>query len=160
MTSLANVKRPGSRSWPLMQRLLHWSKVDPSTFCREWTGSTYPSGHGMIRWKRRLWRAHRLMWIEKRGPIPAGRQVLHKCGNARCIEVSHLYLGNDADNTADKIRMGRLRVGRHHGMAKLTDAQVRDIRSRKLSGAEYAAKHGVSRGWVYTIWRRERWKHL
>jgi len=54
-------------------------------------------------------RAHRVIWAEANGSIPAGMFVLHKCDTPPCINLEHLYLGTHADNMADKVARNRCR---------------------------------------------------
>ncbi len=53
------------------------------------------------------WRASRLVWTVKKGPIPDGLCVLHTCDNELCINPKHLFLGTFQDNTDDMISKGR-----------------------------------------------------
>lgn len=83
--------------------------------------------------------AHRISWELVNGSIPPGICVLHRCDNPACVNPSHLWLGSMKDNSQDMARKGR--DGRHskpdatargsgHGMAKLTEAKVVEIRRR------------------------------
>ena len=51
-------------------------------------------------------------------------------------------------------------IGERHGMAKLTENEVRVIRDSKEPRKVLAFKFGISRSTVAQIIRRERWKHL
>src|SRR5262249_16523996 len=51
-------------------------------------------------------RAHRWSYQVFVGLIPAGRQVQHKCGRKDCINPTHLYLGTQAQNVADRFSRG------------------------------------------------------
>ena len=51
--------------------------------------------------------AHRLSWTMARGPIPAGKWVLHRCDNPPCVNPDHLYIGTAADNAHDRESHGR-----------------------------------------------------
>ncbi len=51
---------------------------------------------------------HRMMYEESRGQVlTATDMVLHLCHRRACIQPSHLYLGNDADNAEDRERRFR-----------------------------------------------------
>lgn len=111
-------------------------------------------------------RAHRLSWEIHRGAIPDGLSVLHKCDNPRCVNPDHLFLGTDADNSADKVAKGRQRAPRGEEMpnAKLTADKVREIRRRYASGGISAAKlgreYGIPAASVFDVIRRRRWAHV
>lgn len=54
------------------------------------------------------WRVHRLVWAVYEGQlIKDNMLVLHSCDNRKCINPKHLFLGNEADNTADMMIKGR-----------------------------------------------------
>lgn len=88
--------------------------------------------------------------------------VLHRCDNPPCCNPGHLFIGTDADNAADKARKGR--VAPNHGMlngrAKLTEADVKAIRSSRSTYRKLAAQYGVSFGLIGHVKRRRNWTHL
>lgn len=125
-------------SQPLADRL--WSRAErvPSG-CMEWQGAQNRDGYGQIRRGRRhegMLGAHRAAWEVAHGPIPEGLPVLHRCDNPPCVNPVHLFLGTNDDNMADKVAKGRQSHtrGESHGAAKLTDAQVAEIRDLYSQG--------------------------
>jgi len=85
---------------------LFWSKVNKGSQleCWNWTAST-KSGYGVF-WdgKRRI-SAHRYsLELHLGKPIPGDLWVLHVCGNRRCVNPAHLYLGDAKDNAVDRDR--------------------------------------------------------
>lgn len=98
--------------------------------------------------------AHRASWVIHNGDIPDGLFVLHHCDNPKCVNPSHLYLGTAADNSNDRVKRGRSRLGRVPGEfaedgnpnAKLTRAIVNEIRSRPELGRKKYAKLGREYG--------------
>lgn len=84
-----------------------WSKVKKGPGCWRWMGSLSKKGYGLF-WKDgKIERAHRAAWQLIRGPIPPKMQVLHSCDQPNCVNVSHLRLGTNADNVADRVSRGR-----------------------------------------------------
>ena len=79
-------------------------------------------------------RVHRVAWALFRGPIPKGMCVLHYCDNRPCCNPDHLYLGTNANNTADMLARGRESRGERSGQAKLTETQARDILEKHTLG--------------------------
>jgi hypothetical protein len=59
--------------------------------------------------------------------------VLHKCDNTKCCNPNHLFIGNNADNVADRVAKGRtkwkIQTGESNGMSKLTDEEVQSIKN-------------------------------
>lgn len=51
-------------------------------------------------------------WIHK-GELPKGKQVLHSCNNALCVNPNHLYAGTPKDNIRDMIAAGNGRWQRY-----------------------------------------------
>ena len=85
--------------------------------------------------------------------------VLHKCDNRKCCNPSHLFVGTNADNVADKVKKGRVGWKAHHGeqngMAKLSENQVGEIRglyfSSMFSQSQIAKNYGIKQPHVSKI---------
>lgn len=143
------------------------SKIErvPESGCWLWTGATSDFGHGLIGLGRRhegLGRTHRVSWELVNGQVPEDAYVLHKCDVACCCNPSHLYLGTLKDNSRDCMVRGRNVFPDNRGeratWARLKIDNVREIRSKRESGAAYARRFGVSRSAIYEIWRGKNWK--
>lgn len=146
-----------------------WARVSETEGCWEWTGGRTPKGYGLLLVEGRKVYAHRFSYARFVGPIPDGLLVCHHCDNPPCVRPDHFFLGSNTDNMRDASRKGRL-VGSHpagrgaaHHHAKLTEADVREIRRRGDEGESYAgiarAFHiapSTSRGIVL----RMRWGHV
>lgn len=79
--------------------------------CINWRGARHPKGYGLHS-KRVVngvgyYRAHRWIYALVFGVDPGELHVLHKCDNPSCINPSHLFLGTNADNVADRVAKGR-----------------------------------------------------
>lgn len=123
--------------------------------CIEWTGARTASGYGRIGRGRRGegWtHAHRAAWEVAHGPIPEGLCVLHRCDNPPCCNPEHLFLGSLEDNSRDMVTKGRGRkqipAGEAHPDARLTDADVAELRGLAPSVGNYAElgrRFGISK---------------
>lgn len=159
---------PVERFWSLVKKdgpiPAHRPELGP---CWPWQGRTKRK-YGVLRVGSRNATAHRRVWELARGPIPDGLEVLHHCDNPPCCNPDHLFLGTQGDNIRDMVQKGRARSGgtrgETHGMAKLTEAQVRAIRGRYAGGGEtlftLAAEFGVTFSMIGMIVRRQSWKHV
>lgn len=78
-------------------RLIALSEKEPNG-CRTWVGSTNADGYASLSVNGRYVGAHRAAWVESNGPIPAGMQIDHMCGNRACIEVTHLNIVTPKSN--------------------------------------------------------------
>lgn len=77
----------------------------------------------------------------------------HTCDNPRCIRVEHLMPGTRNDNVQDAVTRGQQASGERHGMAVLTDDQIRAIRDDLRTQQEVADDYGVSRQHISKIKR-------
>lgn len=155
-----------------------WSRVDqngPSPGhrpelgpCWIWTGSTTAGGYGKLGAEYRTLLAHRLSWKMARGPIRAGRWVLHACDEPSCVRPTHLFLGLAPDNYADMVAKGRRGSGpargERNGRAKLTEFDVAEIRTRYAQGetsvAAFAVEFRMTSQQMRMVVQRKSWKHL
>jgi hypothetical protein len=142
-----------------------WSKVDKTGSCWLYRGAVNTTGYGMFIYRgKKNTVAHRLAWRLLKGPIPAGKLVLHRCDTPRCCNPDHLFLGTDADNSADMYAKGRDRSrGEKNIHARLTASIVREIRNLRLvgwNGAQLAARFGITASHACNIWQGKSWAHL
>lgn len=113
---------------------------------------------------------YRKLYQKQFGPLPSHLFVCHRCDNKLCDEPNHWFVGTAKDNTQDCIGKGRFHFhaenltplhpqhGERNGNAKLTEAQVREIRASTRSARSLAPYYGVSTVMVCNIRRRVSWR--
>lgn len=67
--------------------------------CIVWTGLQNPFGYGVIHRDGKKIPAHRYAWERVNGPIPGGMVIDHMCWNRACVNVEHMRLATQAQNT-------------------------------------------------------------
>lgn len=133
--------------------------------CFVWTMYANKKGYGRIAYKRRMWLTHRLSWHLAYGYLPSDKMVCHKCDNPSCINPNHLFLGDAKINTKDMDDKGRRKPmrGESHGMAKLTESDVIDIRQCIKDGISLetiSQAWGVTKSMIGMIKNGHNWRHL
>ena len=119
--------------------------VEPTRGCWLWQGFIHPNvvrngkliqrGYGMIGYRAKTHRAHRVMWMVTKGPIPAGMHVCHTCDVRRCVNPDHLWLGTNQQNITDMTMKGR-------GPCGEKKMKTHCIRGHELSGDNVIIYHG------------------
>ena len=139
-----------------MQRFT--SKISPpnENGCMLWNASIRENGYGQFHLKGKVVKAHRYAYELAYGKIEDDRLVCHRCDVRACVNPDHLFLGTNAENTADMIAKQRSGNGRR----KLTESQVREIRSSTETQRQLAERFQISIQHVYYIRRGTRWIHL
>lgn len=134
--------------------------IDKETGCWVWIARRNKKGYGQFGFDGKLCQAHRVSWIIYYGDIPDGMFVLHHCDNTSCVNPYHLFLGTNADNMRDMASKGRSTRGNKSHTCKLSEDQVKEIRSLNLSGRKTAKKYGISSSVVYQIRTKKIWAWL
>lgn len=155
--------------------------------CWPWAGPRFRTGYGRI---GHHGYAHRVVYVLAHGAIPSGNVVRHTCDNPPCCNPAHLVAGTHADNMADMVARGRqcrgarkaaimrgcaargdahgfrrhpeaCARGERQGHAKLTAAQVNEIRAAWARGGvtqrALGALFGVTQGTVGDILHGRTW---
>lgn len=107
--------------------------------------------------------ATRIMCRLAHGDPPTERhQAAHSCGNGRggCINPRHLRWATATENAADRVLHGTALIGAQHPCAKLTEAQVREIRALKGTAVQrvIGARFGVTQPTISVIHSNGTWK--
>lgn len=169
----------------LRRKLLARSVVNETTAvvngcrCREWGGALHDLGYGRVWDGERLQYAHRVSHEVFIGPIPEGKDVLHRCDNPPCIEERHLWSGTHQENMADRDAKGRnggwknaghgrpatWARGSKHPRAKLTENEARSLKKllqgrARIKVTVLARQHGVSASLLYGLRDGRNWSWL
>jgi len=106
---------------------------------------------------------HRLVASAFIAVIPEGWEVNHKDGDKNNNAVDNLEIVTPEQNRLHAKRHGLLRRGERNPRAKLTEAEVREIRRRRAEGESVtllARNYYVGERAIFLICRRETWKHV
>jgi hypothetical protein len=152
------------RATPMAERF--WKHVDKSTpdGCWPWLAAQDKDGYGLFTVDGGAQRAaHRVAYELTRGALVDGLLVCHACDNPPCCRPDHLFAGSEADNRLDMIGKKRHAHGETHPRARLTPADVMEIRQAAKEGARYgdlAARFNVTDGQISHIVTRRSWRQL
>lgn len=123
-------------------------------------------GYGsMLRIGKGVGIVSRFVCEDAHGPAPTRQhEAAHSCGNGHlgCVAKRHVSWKTPKENAADKIAHGTVKRGRAHKSVKLTEENVREIRSLKgtISQRKLAARFGVSAGAIQCIFQGRNWAWL
>lgn len=141
-----------------------WSRVQKGDGCWLWKGSLTTNGYGHVKVQGRWIGTHKLAYQLTYGAIPDDLCVCHHCDNRECVNPTHLFLGTHLDNMLDMQRKGRSVRGSKHVNARLTEEQVRQIRSlyvpRKTTLRQLGEMFEVDAKTIHRVVRREQWAHV
>ena len=129
-------------------------------------------GYGGITYQGRRIRATHAALLVYRGALPPkGSEVCHRCDNPSCVNPDHLFVGTHADNMRDMVAKGRHRLpppltaeqrarGSRHGMARLTEEAVREIRHSVEPTRVMARRFAVHPATIRKARRGAGWAHV
>ena len=106
--------------------------------------------------------AHRLIWETVHGPIPDRLQIDHLNGRKADNRVFNLEAVTQSQNVLRAIAMGLMPIGEDKVQAKLTEADVREIRRTvgKVATREWARRLGVDASVVRAVRQGKTWRHV
>lgn len=130
--------------------------------CVTWPFAT-TKGYGVMRVDGKTQRVPRMACEHRNGPPPTPEhEAAHSCGKGHlgCVNPRHLRWATKTENMADQYTHGVRVMGEKHGNAKLTEADVREIRALKntRSRKQVAEMFSTSRENVRDIQNRKRWE--
>lgn len=142
--------------------------------CWEWEGSLR-NGYGNFNLNGKIKASHRLSYIIFKGEFPDGLCVCHSCDNPACVNPNHLWLGSYKDNNLDCVKKGRRpdkrgkngfwwgkhpNQGEKNPKVKLTEEQVREIRSSNLLQKEIGKIYNLNQTTISKIKLGKIWTHV
>jgi hypothetical protein len=134
--------------------------------CEEWPFYRDASGYGRVTIEGRMHFVHRLICARAHGAPPSQKhQAAHSCGNGHlgCVNPRHLRWATAKENVADRKRHGTQSYGEDAPRAKLSERDVRRIRTWLAKGhsmPKLAREFGVSPSVVHDIVTGKSWGWL
>lgn len=134
--------------------------------CLLWPYSRTTAGYPSV-WhpdEKRTVYGHVEILRRTRGERPPSHEAAHGCGNRACVNKRHLRWALPVDNTADKYGHGTMwhpNQSQKHEInpgAKLTHAQVMEIKNSTVASETLGPWYGVSGRQIRRIRRGEVWK--
>lgn len=130
-------------------RLAKNYKIDQVSGCWLWQKGI-SNKYGMTKWKKKDWRAHRLMKLlasnlklQTKNAEGVVLVLRHKCTNKHCCNPDHLELGTEEENMADRIRDGTDLAGANHPKSSIDEKTAEAImRSNYKNGTETKVQRG------------------
>ncbi len=146
------------------ERFMASIQFEQMSGCWLWERAMFRDGYGKVDYEGKQARATRASYMHFVGPIPDGHFVLHKCDTPLCVRPDHLFTGTQKQNIADMFAKGRQhdRRGEKQGQSKLTEAQVREIKSLKgkVGPTELGRRYGVNHSAICAIYAGKTWSHV
>lgn len=115
--------------------------------CLRWPFSIHEAtGYpGNTLWRGKQMFGHRAMCIAAHGNPPTSmHHAAHSCGNRWCINPKHLRWATVSENQMDRVKDGTSNRGTAHGMARLTEDDVRRIYSDNRPVTKIAEAFGIN----------------
>jgi hypothetical protein len=135
--------------------------------CLKWPFATSRSGggYGKLYFGGRLQTVSRIVCEKVNGPPPTPwHQAAHNCGRGHegCVNPRHMRWATRTENMADKVAHGTGVRGEAHKLAKLSEADVRQILALKgkMLQREIGQMFGVRANTVSVIQSGRKWAHL
>lgn len=143
------------------------SKPRPITYivtekgCHECTShAPGKDGYCSISIDNKKYKIHRHIFKQTHGSIPMGLVIRHTCDNKICINPDHLKVGTIAENINDAVERGLVPKGSSKVNSKLTEDDVRYMRSSGISAWHLAKIYPVNKSTIIDILKRKSWKHV
>lgn len=127
---------------------------------RPWLQKGYPTFALIDGLRKYRTYVHRFVCEAFNGPAPSPEhEVAHNDGDPANCHFRNLRWATHAENEADKIAHGTNPIGERHPGAKLTEAQVIDIRKAPGKQRDIARTYGVTPATICLIKKGRLWRH-
>jgi hypothetical protein len=113
--------------------------------------------------KRRSVTVHKVVADAFIGPLPEGFHVNHKDANKQNNSASNLEHVTPDGNIQHAVSLGLMSRGESHGLAKLTDQivlQVRRLTKQGVTARELSERFGVHIETIHRVVQRKSWTHI
>jgi NUMOD4 motif len=141
-----------------------WSfrrKGSKGHFLKAWLGNTgYPTVTLSRNDMNEHWPVHRLVGEAFIGPLPPGWHTRHGAAGPLDPSLANICYGTPTQNEEDKVRDGTTNRRERNGMAKLTEAEVLELRDRYGAGESartLGEEFGLSGTYVSQLADGTRW---
>lgn len=133
--------------------------------CLVWPYGKNESGYGKLWFNGQMRNVSRIICEMIEGPPPTAKHhAAHSCGKGHlaCVNPRHISWKTPSGNAQDKFVHGTHNRGERHNMAKITEADVRRIRSLRgqMTQIELASMFGIGSAQVSLIQRGKSWASL
>ncbi len=158
--------------------------------CWLWTGGLTHEGYAATVIEGKRSRVHRALFLDMRGGLAPNENACHSCDVRNCCNPDHIFPGTQGDNIRDMVSKNRqatgdrngsrihreklprgdfhhskiypekLARGSRHGLAKLTESIVLEIRGSALPIYRLAVKFSVSQTTIIDVLNRRTWRHI
>jgi len=100
-----------------------------------------------VRFQGKMMEASRAVWWIANGD-PGDAAILHTChrGKEGCISIRHLYAGDNIRNVRDRVEAACSSQGERHWAAKISTADVAEIRRRYRPGTRWNPGNAIALG--------------
>ncbi len=136
--------------------------------CWTWNGTSNNAGYPLFSYKGRMVSASKTAYrLFHKKDIPNGFVVSHSCENVQCVNPEHIFVTSRSKLVKNLYATGKMKAPQQKGAdnpnAKLSEADVREIRRKKKEGSthdELAAQFGVTKTTISQIYNRKLWSHI
>lgn len=118
------------------------------------------AGYPIIMLDNKQYLLHRAIWEDANGAIPSGLEISHINHNKLDCRLQNLELISHLENIRKKSENGTQNVGSRHGIAKLCESDVLEIRKDDRLLREIAVDYNISTSILSKIKNGLLWKHI